>query len=304
MGVASARGKLLLFGEHSAVYGHPAVGLSLPWALTVVHTPGPLWELPGLGRHEQAVRDLVGWFEDGARAEGLPPLPPGRLEFTSAIPVASGFGSSGALCACLTNLFFPAMPLGDKDRWAWLAEGRFHGTPSGIDTALALRSGWWVLDPSTRPVTASALADPGLVLVVGAVVRDSNTKALVGGLAARRHAGEPLVVETIQALGEVSREAGRVLAQGDHGLGALVARARTGVRALGLETPTLTAALDAGLGCPGALGGKLSGAGGGGAFFLLFDTVEAARAALPRIEASIPAALWAAKPQLLEEKQL
>ena len=33
--VGKAHGKLLLFGEHSAVYGHPAVGVSLPEQTTV-----------------------------------------------------------------------------------------------------------------------------------------------------------------------------------------------------------------------------------------------------------------------------
>ena len=99
MGVAVARAKLLLFGEHAAVYGHPAVGYSLPWPLQVVHSPGDQWEFPGLGPYEPAVRTLVTWLVDQARKEGLPTLRPGRLEFSTEIPVSSGFGSSGALCA-------------------------------------------------------------------------------------------------------------------------------------------------------------------------------------------------------------
>lgn len=299
MGVAQARAKLLLFGEHAAVYGHPAVGLSLPWPLTVVHTPGPRWELPGLGNHEPVVRSLLDRFGELAAAEGLDSPSPGRLEFSTAIPLASGFGSSGALCACLTNLFFPTLPLTRRDRVAWLAEGLFHGTPSGIDTALALREGWWLLDASTRPVTATALADPGLVLVVGAVVRDSTTKALVGGLAARHAAGEALVGDTIEALGAISRSAAVQLDAGGQGLPVLVTRAREGLRALGLETPTLSTVLEAGLGCPGALAGKLSGAGGGGAFFVLFETVETARAALGPIEAAVAGTSWTAVPRIV-----
>lgn len=304
MGVAPttghARAKLLLFGEHSAVYGHPAVGLALPWPLTVVHSPGSAWSFPGLGPHEPVVRSLVDWFVDRAAREGLPSPAPGSLAFTTAIPVASGYGSSGALCACLVNLFFPALPLPDRDRLAWLAEGRFHGTPSGIDTALALRTGWWALDPSTRPVAATALADPGLVLVTGAVVRVSNTKTLVTGLAAQKTAGDGAVVEALGRLGGIAAEAITGWnSAGRDGLCDLVRCARKELQSLGLETPALTAVLDAGLGCPGARAGKLSGAGGGGAFLLVFHDVASAQAAIPVLEASVEPSQWTARPRLV-----
>lgn len=299
MGVGTARAKLLLFGEHAAVYGHPAVGLSLPWTLQVTRTPGP-WEFPGLGPHEAGVRALVSRLEKLAADAGLPAPGPGGLGFESQVPLGAGFGSSGALCAALVNLFWPTLPLADRDRLAWQAEGLFHGTPSGIDTALALREGWWALDPSTRPVTARALPDPNLVLVTGALVRETDTKTLVTALAARRAAGDRLVVENLALLGDLSAEAVRVLTAGKaDGLPPLVNRAREGLRALGLETPAMTDLLDAGLRCPGALAGKLSGAGGGGAFFLLFDDRSRAEAAAWGLAKSADHRLWVALPRVI-----
>lgn len=301
MGVGAARGKLLLLGEHAAVYGHPAVGVALPWTVSVTHTPGPHWETPDLGPYEPAVRRLVDWLVDQAAHEGLPTPPVGRLQFSTKIPIASGFGSSGALCASLVNLFFPDLPLGARDRLAWMAEGLFHGTPSGIDTALALREGWWALDPATKPVTARRLEDPGLVLVVGSVVRESDTKALVGGLA-RRQAADPGIRQTLDALGALATQAIDLWPRRPGPLVAdLVNQARDHLRSLGLETPALTQVLEAGLGCPGALAGKLSGAGGGGAFFLVYSSQDQATAALPVVRQALAPDQWSFPPQLLGE---
>ncbi len=301
MGVtATARAKLLLFGEHAAVYGHPAVGLSLPWRLTVTYRPGPRWELPDLGPYEASVRQLVDLYGQIARDEGLDPPVPGHLDFTNQMPIGNGFGSSGALCAALVNLFFPELPLTAKDRLAWRGEGLFHGTPSGIDTALSLRSGWSVLDPSTRPVTATPLPDPNLVLVVGSVVRTSDTRRLVESLARRKQSGDRIVTEALDHLGAVSDRAIEALrARRPERLPGLVTQARTALCALDLETPVLTAALEAGLGCPGALAAKLSGAGGGGAFYLLFADGPRAEASLSRIERAVSPDQWTCPPRVI-----
>jgi len=297
VGVGFARAKLLLFGEHAAVYGHPAVGVSLPWRLTVDHTPGTKWTAPDLGVHGDSVMSLVARLESLAKDEGLPPPAPGQVTIRTTIPLSSGYGSSGALCAALVRAFWPELPLADQDRLAWRAEGLFHGTPSGIDTALALREGWWALDSSTKPVTARPLSDPGLVLVTGAVVRQGHTKGLVATVAQRRLT-DPQVRALVDELGGLSAQAIEALANGSLGWPKLIMAARRALASLGLETPELTAALDAGLDS-GALAGKLSGAGGGGAFYHVFADVPSAQAALARIEASVDPGQWVCRPTLV-----
>lgn len=298
MGVGEARAKLLLFGEHAAVYGHPAVGMALPWALKVTHTPGGPWVFPGLGMHEPAVRGLVQALVALGRDRGLPLPVEGRVEVETEVPLSSGYGSSGALCAALVNAFWPTLPLDDRDLLAWRAEGQFHGTPSGIDTALALRHGWWRLDPSTKPVRATPLPDPGLVLVTGAVTRESDTKTLVGNLARRLQDGDPVVVRSLEDLGTIARRAADALVGGKTDVCPLVQRARATLQTLDLETSDLTRVLDAGLGA-GALAGKLSGAGGGGAFYLVFPSETLARGALATIEGAVPAGVWTAPPRVI-----
>lgn len=298
MGV-TARAKLLLFGEHAAVYGHPAVGLALPWTLTVDHAPGRLWTTPGLGALAGPVLALVERLEALARDEGLAPPVRGQLRFQTTIPLSAGFGSSGSLCAALVTTFWPQLPLGTRDRLAWRAEGLFHGTPSGIDTALALRDGWWALDPSTKPVTARALPDPGLYLVTGAVVREGHTKGLVAGLAERRQT-DPRVGALVDDLGAISARAIEALdGRRAEALPGLIGRARHALAALGLESNDLTQVLDSGSRQPGSLGGKLSGAGGGGAFFVAFSDPWSAKAALGPLRAALPSHRWVKAPTVV-----
>ena len=303
MGITTASAKLLLMGEHAAVYGSPAVGLGLPWPFTVHYQPSLAWELPGTGPHEPLLRRLLAQFEAARATANQPPLAPGRLTFESRVPLASGFGSSGALCAALARLFFPDEPLEVLDQHAWQAEKLFHGTPSGIDTVLALRPGWWELLPGQTPPLALELPAPAGVLVVGAVRRESDTKALVGGLARRRADGDQLVRAGLGALGQLAADAVECL-RGEAGrppLATLIQNARTELARLGLETPALSTVLDEGL-RQGASAGKLSGAGGGGAFFVLFADAPTADAALAPLEASLPPGEWVLRPQRVETR--
>jgi mevalonate kinase len=174
----------------------------------------------------------------------------------------------------------------------------FHGTPSGIDTALAFREGCWALDPGVpglSPARARVLPDPQLTLVVGSVAREADTKTLVASVSRRLAAGDAATRRVIDGLGNLAREAASRIQTGDE-VGPLVAQAREGLRSLELETPALTAVIDAGLASRGALAGKLSGAGGGGAFYVLFADSDSAREAVPTIRGALPEALWRAPP--------
>lgn len=300
MGVGRARGKLLFIGEHAAVYGHPTVGLSLPWGVEVSDGPGGFWDLPGLGPHEAGVRALVDRFAALAAEEDLPAPAPRRLDFTTDLALSSGLGSSGALCAALVNLFWPGLDLASRDRLAWKGEALFHGTPSGIDTCLALREGWWLFEGPSKPPRATALPTPDLALVLGAVRRVSDTKTLVGGLARRRAEGDPLVKRSLDELGALASSVAAALVAGRLAdLPAVVNGARGHLAALDLEPPHLTRVLDRALRLPGAQAAKLSGAGGGGAFFALFRDRTSAQAALEPLVQAAPAADWTCPPRLI-----
>lgn len=277
-----ATGKLLLFGEHAAVYGHPALGVSLPWGLELKVSP-----LPETGHAEshRAIGALPPVPEQLATMLGAPRLH-AIVEIRSQIPIGLGFGSSAALCVAaeraLTNASTPRSPAAAAWRGAHERERVFHGTPSGADTGLAAVPGIGYLTweqngglPAYEPVPAAELH-----LVVAAVPRRSDTRAHVAAVAQRMRAGDTTTRDTLCRLGQCSADARALLLEpvpSANDLGAVANQAQRLLAELGLGEPGQERLLRMGRGA-GAAGGKLSGAGGGGACFLVCrDAPTAAR---------------------------
>jgi mevalonate kinase len=285
-GVGRAFGKLILFGEHAAVYGHPAVGITLPqWTEVSLEDPGAAdWDLRLVSEEDrETVRRVL------ARVEAsLPALAAaGRctVQIQSSVPRKGGFGSSAALCGAFARAALGrAGEAADDLPRAWAiahdAERLFHGTPSGVDTGLALLGGTCVLRPRPPGLPEHRMIPRrGIALVVGAVQRDAACAALVGGLAGRMSSGDTAVREAIGELGALADRAAVVLQAGASdaaaGLGSLADQAMNALRGIGLSTPDLEVVLEAARRA-GALGAKLSGAGGGGAFYAIAPDARAA----------------------------
>ena len=286
--VGKANGKLILFGEHAAVYGHPAVGVSLPESTMVrLGDPGgAAWDLDSIA---PADRDGVGAIL--ARLEAALPVLGARgrasVQIESDVTRKAGFGSSAALCGACARAALARAGEADSSPGAaraWTlahdAERIFHGTPSGVDTGLALLNGMCVLRPRPPALPDFQRVPPrGLQIVVGAVQRDAGCAALVLGLGARVRSGDRAARESIDALGRIASQAAELLSGDERPvgeeLGVLADRAMEELAALGLSTPEMDRLLRSAR-TAGALGAKLSGAGGGGAFFALASGPAAA----------------------------
>jgi mevalonate kinase len=287
--VGIGHGKLLLFGEHSAVYGHPACGITLPTKirLQIADIPADTWGLPDMSTEN---RHILSTFLQ--KSEDLLPSAgsrPGAIRIESDIPQGLGFGSSSAWCVAFVRAMLGAdTPAAELWETAHRAEGFFHGTPSGIDTGLAVLNGLYAFTPSPPALPGTRrLAGFPMHLIVGAVPRIGSTRKLIADLRARFDSGDAAVKDTIEYLGALSAEAIEVLAAADSAgigrIGRLATDAHKGLRRLGLSTPPLDHFLSLGRNA-GALGGKLSGAGGGGAFYLLFEEPATADRALREIK--------------------
>ena len=267
-----ATGKLLLFGEHAAVYGHPALGVSLPWGLGLKISPVPGTRRAESHRGTDAHPPLPQQLEAMLGAPRLHAL----IEIGSQIPSGLGFGSSAALCVAAERALAGAVqPLADAAAWrgAHERERVFHGTPSGADTGLAAIPGVGFLTweggrglPRYEAVPAAELH-----LVVAAVPRRGDTRAHVAAVAQRMRAGDTATRDALRRLGQCSTEARALLLEpgpSANDLGAVADRAHRMLAELGLADPAQERLLHAGR-TTGASGGKLSGAGGGGACFLV-----------------------------------
>jgi len=288
-----AAAKLLLFGEHAAVYGHPAVGVMLPDETTVtLEAPAAsTWDLGSIPEEDrQAVTEALARVEE--KLPGLASAGRCAVHIRSTVTRKAGFGSSAALSGALARAALARAGEGGAEvRRAWEiahhVERLFHGTPSGVDTGLALLGATVIFRPRPPALPEYEIVPAcGIPLVVGAVRRDAACAGLIAGLAERMKAGDAKVRAAISALGELSGFAASVLRARRPGapryLGALADRAMRNLAAVGLSTPELEVVLEAARGA-GALGAKLSGAGGGGAFYAVAPDAETAAVIASRI---------------------
>ena len=278
------------------MYGHPALGVSLPWALELSVAPVAGAGDPGPPPKVEVLAPLP---EQLAAMIGAPHLH-AVVEIRSQIPLGLGFGSSAALCVAAERALIDsaASPSARTATAVWHGaherERVFHGTPSGADTGLAAFPGVGFLTwqrsgelPSYEPVPATELH-----LVVAAVPRRGDTREHVAAVAQRVRSGDSETRDTLRRLGQLSTEARALLlgaAPPALALGTLADHAQRLLAGLGLGDREQERLLHAGRSA-GAAGGKLSGAGGGGACFLVCRDATTAACVLAAIRAHATAA--------------
>ncbi|MCF7972764.1 MAG: mevalonate kinase [Phycisphaerae bacterium] len=271
-----AHGKLLLFGEHAVVHGFPALGLTLPLRTQVCLSPDSDIPLNGPD-HASLVARLVPYMGPGAlhlwRSQTW------HVRVDSNVPMGCGLGSSAALTGALARAVAHGMTEKRPEsirRMAHQAERHFHGRPSGVDTALALGEGlvtFHRIDAAvlkTEPCTIGPFA-----MVVGTLPRTHSTRDMVNHIQDQLASNRDTTLARLSRLGSLAvlpdvTESAWTL------LGDRANEAHTLLRSLGVSTPALDRALSIGR-AAGACGGKLSGAGGGGAFVLFCKDVTCAR---------------------------
>ncbi|MCU4752115.1 mevalonate kinase [Halobacteria archaeon AArc-curdl1] len=301
MAVSSAPGKVYLFGEHAVVYGEPAVPCAIERRATVtverrdddalrvqaddlsldgftVEYGGPRDGHPDIDVPQPLIRAAMGYV-DGAIEQVRDVTGESDVGFDvtieSEIPLGAGLGSSAAVVVAAIDA--ATRELGLTLETEELADRAFQteyavqeGQASRADTFCSATGGAVRVEGDD----CRSLEAPSLPFVIGFDGGAGETGELVAGVRSLREEYD-FAAQTVETVGDLVREGEAALEAGDieevgrlmnfnHGL-----LSALGVSARSLET-MVWAARDA-----GALGAKLTGAGGGGCIVALDPTPEA-----------------------------
>ncbi|RQG91199.1 mevalonate kinase [Natrarchaeobius halalkaliphilus] len=300
MTLSSAPGKVYLFGEHAVVYGEPAV----PCAIERRARVGVERRSDGKLRVHAEDLSLDGFtVEYGASADDRPDVDVQESLLTAAtqyvdsaieqvrevtgkaeigfdvtiesdIPLGAGLGSSAAVAVAAIDAGTRALGTTlEADELAERAYRTEHevqeGQASRADTFCSATGGAVRVEgDDCRSIDA-----PDLPIVIGFDGGAGDTGELVAGVRRVREEYE-FAADTIEAIGDVVRNGEDALAADDvEELGRLMNFNHGLLSALGVSSRSLDtmtwAARDA-----GALGAKLTGAGGGGCIVALDPTPE------------------------------
>ena len=289
--IASAPAKIILLGEHFVVYGEPAIVMAIDKRVYArvekrndnrLHVRSMDLNLEvffenGSFRVEQGdLKEAKMKFEPVKQAIEKVMEKHGQhvgldIEINSTVPVGAGLGSSAAVIAATTAATGAILDvkLSKEDilRITYAAEKIVHGTPSGVDPAISTMGGTMLfqMDTGFKPLEVKT----NIPLIIGDTGVERSTRVQVEKVRdlvdkyprVTEHlmkAAREIVLRAIEALKENDLETLGTMMNINHAL----------LYGIGVSDESLEWLANAARKA-GALGAKLTGAGGGGCMIAL-----------------------------------
>lgn len=270
--MARACGKVILLGEHAVVHGVPAIAAGIDRGAEASAERADaalLW----LGEARVAPGDGSDLGQAFAALLAELHTAPAVVRASSDLPVGAGLGSSAALAVAIARAVLELEGAAPTERvlaaaTAW--ERVFHGNPSGIDTAAAALGGciWFTKQGGPERLAL------GLPLTLGVAVAGppASTKAMVESVARLEQRRPEVFQKSLAGIESLVKNARLALEAGDlTGLGRLLDLNQMLLSGLMVSTEEIETACSIARQA-GALGAKLTGAGGGGAVIALCES--------------------------------
>jgi len=294
--VATAPAKVILTGEHFVVIGKPAIAMAVNLyskvkiskrndstiriASSSLKASGtfhsgvyvPETGTADAGKALQPINSIASHLIEKAelKNQGL------DIEIDSSIPLAAGLGSSASVSvstiASLSKLLELKSSREEIRELAFIPEGIVHGKPSGIDQTTATYGGVVKFQRDKGFEYVNAKRDIPIVIGNTGIARSTGEQVMKVRIMSQEHPQEFNVIAT-QA-GEISVQAKEAIEKGDllH-LGKLMNENHDLLRRVGVSNTKLETLISSAK-ASGALGAKLTGAGGGGCMIALVDQNE------------------------------
>lgn len=313
---ATAPGKIILCGEHSVVYGYPAIAVPVSDMRARAHLQ-PAENGRGLHLRAPDIQETLR-LQDASTDHPLGkavrlllehlevPEPDAILTVTSDLPVAGGMGSGAAVTTAtlraLAAYFRIELPPETISEMTFEVEKIHHGTPSGIDnTVIAWEKPVYFVKGD--PPETFSIGTPLQLLIANSGIASSTREAVAE--VRRRWLTTPRYYNVVfTCIGAIAKAARAAVEQGAlQALGTLLNENHSLLNKIGVSLSELDAMVAAAQDS-GALGAKLTGAGQGGNMIALVteETIDTVERALERAGA---VRIWRARvtpaPHALQE---